>query len=83
MLGAIALAEGISRMVLTEHRWMDVIGGLFIGLGGLAVTGNPWAWESIARRDRLWVAGALVVAMPFSWLLYPHVDPWIRHIAGV
>ena len=83
ILGAIALAEGISRMVLTEHGWMDVVGGFLIGVGGLAVAGNPWAWESIGRRDRLWVAGALLVALPFSWLLYPHINPWIRHFAGV
>jgi membrane-associated phospholipid phosphatase len=83
ILGAIALAQGISRMVLTEHGWMDVVGGFLIGVGGLAVAGNPWAWESIGRRDRVWVAGALLTAMPFSWLLYPHINPLIRHFAGV
>ena len=83
ILGAIALAQGISRMILTEHGWLDVVGGFLFGLGALAAAGNPWAWEPIGRRDRLWVAGALLVAMPFSWLLYPHVDPWMRHVAGV
>lgn len=83
ILGAVALAEGISRMVLTEHGWMDVVGGFLIGLGGLAVAGNPWAWEPIGRRDRLWVGGTLVVALPFSWLLYPLINPWLRHMAGV
>jgi membrane-associated phospholipid phosphatase len=83
ILGAIALAQGISRMVLTEHGWMDVIGGFLFGLGGLTAAGNPWAWEPIGRKDRLWVAGTLLAAMPFSWLLYPHIDPWMRHFAGV
>jgi membrane-associated phospholipid phosphatase len=83
ILGAVGLAEGISRMVLTEHGWMDVVGGFLIGLCGLAVTGNPWAWEPIGRRDRLWVGGTLLVALPFSWLLYPHINPWIRDLAGV
>lgn len=83
ILGAIALAEGISRMVLTEHGWMDVIGGFLIGLGGLAAAGNPWAWAPIGRRDRLWLGGTLMVALPFSWLLYPHINPWIRNLAGV
>ncbi len=83
ILGAIALAEGGSRMVLTEHGWEDVIGGFLVGLGGLAGTGNPWAWEPIGRRDRLWVGGTLLVALPFSWLIYPHINPWIRHLAGV
>lgn len=83
MLGPIALAEGISRMVLTDHTWIDVVGGFLISACGLAVTGNPWAWQSIGRRDRLWVAGALLTAIPFSWLLYPVINPWIRHIAGV
>lgn len=83
ILGAIALAEGVSRMVLTEHGWLDVAGGFVVGLGGLAVAGNPWAWEPIGRRDRIWVGGTLLVASPFSWLIYPYIDPWIRHIAGV
>ena len=83
ILSAIALAEGISRMVLAEHDWVDVVGGYLIGVGGLAVAGNPWAWESTGRIDRLWLAGALMVALPFSWLLYPHINPWIRHFAGV
>jgi len=83
ILGVIALAQGISRVVLTEHDWIDVAGGFLVGVGGLTVAGNPWAWEPIGREDRLWVAGALLVALPFSWLLYPHLNPWIRHIAGV
>jgi membrane-associated phospholipid phosphatase len=83
ILGAVALAEGISRLVLTEHGWMDVVGGFFVGIGGLVVTGNPWAWESIGRRDRLWVGGTLLVALPFSWMIYPHLNPWIRYFAGV
>ncbi len=70
-------------MVLTEHDWIDVTGGFVIGVGGLAAAGNTWAWEAIGRRDRLWVAGALLTAMPFSWLLHPKIDPWIRHVAGV
>ena len=70
-------------MVLAEHDWVDVVGGYLIGVGGLAVAGNPWAWESTGRIDRLWLAGALLVALPFSWLLYPQIDPWIRHFAGV
>jgi membrane-associated phospholipid phosphatase len=83
ILGAVALAQGISRMVLTEHGWMDVIGGFLLGLGGLAAAGNPWAWDPIGRKERFWVAGTLLAAMPFSWLLYPHFDPWMRHFAGV
>jgi membrane-associated phospholipid phosphatase len=83
ILGAVASAEGISRMVLTEHGVLDVAGGFLIGVGGLAVTGNPWAWEPIGLRDRLWVGGTLMAALPFSLLLHPHVNPWIRHLAGV
>jgi membrane-associated phospholipid phosphatase len=83
MLTAIATAQGISRMVLTEHGWIDVIGGFLIGVGGLLAAGNPWAWQSIGRRDRLWIGGALLVAMPFSSLLYPYINPWMRHVAGV
>lgn len=83
ILGAIGLTQGISRVVLTEHDWIDVIGGFVVGVGGLAVAGNPWAWEAIGRRDRLWIAGALLTAMPFGWLLHPQIDPWIRHLAGV
>lgn len=83
IIGAIALAEGISRMVLTEHGWVDVVGGFLVGLAGLAMAGNPWAWESIGRKDRLWLAATLLVAMPFSWLIHPHINPLIRQVAGV
>ena len=83
ILGAIALAEGVSRVMLTEHDWVDVTGGFVIGVGGLALTGNPWTWGLIGRRDRLWVAGALLAALPFSWLLYPQINPWMRRLAGV
>jgi membrane-associated phospholipid phosphatase len=83
ILGSIALAQGISRMALTEHGWVDVIGGFLIGLAGLAMAGNPWSWASIGRDDRLWVGGTLLVALPFSAMIYPHIDPWIRQLAGV
>ena len=83
IFAAIALAVGLSRVVLTEHEWLDVAGGFLIGVGGLVAAGNPWAWEPTSRIDRLWLAGALLVALPFSWLLYPHINPWIRHFAGV
>jgi membrane-associated phospholipid phosphatase len=83
VLAAIALAEGISRMVLTEHDWRDVVGGFLAALCGLAVTGNPWTWEPIGRRDRFWTAGTLLVALPIAWVIYPHINPLLRHIAGV
>ena len=83
ILAAIGSAVGTSRVVLTEHGWIDVVGGFLIGVGGLVAAGNSWGWGPISRVDRLWLAGALLVALPFSWLLYPHVDPWIRHLAGV
>lgn len=81
--GAIALAEGHSRVVLTEHGWLDVVGGFVVGICGMAVAGSPWAWGPIARRDRVWLGGTVLVALPFSWLIAPHVNPWIRHVAGV
>jgi membrane-associated phospholipid phosphatase len=83
IIGAIALAQGISRVMLTEHGWIDVVGGFLVGIVGLAATGNPWAWGSIGRRDRAWLAGALLTAMPVTWLVHPHIDPWIRQFAGV
>lgn len=83
MMGAIGLAEGISRVVLTEHNWLDTLGGLLIGAVGLVLAGNPWAWGPIGRRDQVWLGGTLIVALPFSWLIYPLVNPWLRRIAGV
>ena len=83
VLGAIALVDGISRVTLTEHVWIDVLGGFVVGIAGLLLTGNPWGWKAIGRRDRVWLAGALVTAMPFNWLVYPHLDSWIRGFVGV
>lgn len=83
IIGAIALAQGISRVMLTEHGWIDVAGGFFVGIAGLVVTGNPWAWDPIRRPDRIWLAGALLTGIPVTWLVYPHLDPWVRQFAGV
>jgi membrane-associated phospholipid phosphatase len=83
ILCAIGGIQGLSRVTLTEHGWVDVAGGLVAGIGGLVVTGNPRAWTSIARRDRIWLAGALVAAIPLNCMIYPHIDPLIRRAAGV
>ena len=83
ILGVVGLAQGISRMVLTEHGWLDVTGGFLLGVGGLAVTGNPWAWQPVSRTSRLWLAGVLLMALPFCWLIYPYANPWMRQYAGV
>jgi membrane-associated phospholipid phosphatase len=83
VLGGVALAQGMSRVVLTEHGWMDVAGGFVIGLSGLTLTGNPWSWSGITGQDRLWLGASLAAGAPFAWVAYPDVDPLIRGLAGV
>lgn len=83
ILASVAVAEGVSRVVLTEHGWMDVAGGFVVGIVGLAATGSPWAWNEITARDRLWLVGALMTGAPFAWLVHFHIDPVIRGVAGV
>lgn len=83
ILAAVAFTQGISRVVLTEHDWIDVAGGFAIGVAALALTGNPLAWKPIDRKDRLWLAGVLLTALPFAGLLHPLIDPSIRTVAGV
>jgi membrane-associated phospholipid phosphatase len=83
ILGGIALAEGASRVALTEHGWLDVGGGLIVGLSGLVLTGNPWSWRAVTARDRLWLTATLGTAMPFASMAHSDIDPWIRGIAGV
>jgi len=83
ILGAVALAEGASRVSLTEHSWLDVAGGFVIGMSALALTGNPWTWNTLTAKDRLWLIGALLAALPFAWLVYAEFDPVIREFAGV
>jgi membrane-associated phospholipid phosphatase len=83
VLVGIGLAEGVSRMVLTEHGWLDVAGGLIVGVSGLVLTGNPWSWSAVTARDRLWLTGALATGMPFASFAHSDIDPWIRGLAGV
>lgn len=83
VLGGVAMAEGASRIALTEHGWLDVAGGFVVGLSGLVLTGNPWSWRTVTARDRLWLTGTLATAMPFASMAHSDIDPWIRGIAGV
>jgi membrane-associated phospholipid phosphatase len=83
VLGAVAFAEGVSRIALTEHGWLDVAGGFIVGLSGLVLTGNPWSWSVVTARDRMWLTGTLATAMPFASMAHSDIDPWIRGIAGV
>lgn len=83
VLGMVALAEGVSRVALTEHGWFDVAGGFAVGVAGLLLTGNPWSWSGITDRDRLWLTGALVTGAPFASLANSDVVPFIRGLVGV
>jgi membrane-associated phospholipid phosphatase len=83
VLGGIALVEGISRVALTEHGWLDVAGGMVVGVSGLVLTGNPWSWGAVTTRDRMWLTGTLATGMPFASFAHSGIDPWIRGIAGV
>ena len=83
IMGAIAVAEEISRMILTEHGWLGIAGGFLVGICGLAAAGSPWAWGAIGRKDRVCLGGTLLAGLPFGWLIAPHVSPWMRRVAGV
>ena len=83
ILGAVAVVEGVARMASTEHTLLDVVGGFFVGLSALVLTGNPWTWNAISVPDRLWLLGAMIAALPFCWLAYRAFDPWQRGVMGV
>ncbi|MDG3442930.1 phosphatase PAP2 family protein [Nitrospirillum amazonense] len=77
-LASIALVEGWSRVLLTEHTWVDVIGGFVVGSLGLLATGCPWAVRRIQRGSRLYLAATLAVAIPLAFLNVRWLDSLIR-----
>lgn len=78
-LVAIALVEGWSRVVTTEHTWVDVTGGFIVGTAGLLITGCPWAVRRIQSGSRLWLAATLAVAAPFAFFNVTWLDGLIRN----
>ncbi|MDZ5645922.1 phosphatase PAP2 family protein [Nitrospirillum sp. BR 11828] len=78
-LAVIALLEGVSRILLTEHTWVDVLGGFAVGSLGLLATGCPWAVRRIRTGSRLWLAATLAVTIPIAFLTVGWLDGLIRH----
>jgi membrane-associated phospholipid phosphatase len=78
-LASIALLEGWSRVLLTEHTWVDVMGGFIVGSLGLLATGCPWAVRRIQSGSRLYLAATLAVAAPLAFFNVSWLDSLIRN----
>jgi membrane-associated phospholipid phosphatase len=83
LLGCVALAEGWSRVTLTEHTWVDVAGGFVVGLGGLMATGCPWTYARVRAKRRIWLAATILVAAPFAFFSNMWLDGLIRHVIAL
>ena len=80
MLATIALVEGVSRVALTHHTWVDVGGGFFFGASALLVAGFPWAWKLTTVRSRIYVLLGSAFALLPDIMLAPQLDGYIRRI---
>ncbi|MBB6253668.1 phosphatase PAP2 family protein [Nitrospirillum iridis] len=83
VLAGVALLEGWSRVLLTEHTWVDVVGGFIVGTLGLLATGCPWAVRRIQSGSRLWLAATLAVAIPLAFFSVTWLDGMIRHFVSI
>ncbi|WP_049974041.1 phosphatase PAP2 family protein [Azospirillum sp. B4] len=82
-LAGVALLEGWSRILLTHHTWVDVVGGFVVGTLGLLATGCPWAVRRIRTGSRLWLAATLAVAAPLAFFSVAWLDGMIRNIVAL
>lgn len=74
-LAAVAVVEGVSRVTLTEHTWLDVAGGLAIGILALTLSGILRAGRRPASAVRVWLLATMAAAAPIgayshAWLGY-------------
>jgi membrane-associated phospholipid phosphatase len=80
LCAAVALVEGWSRVELTSHTWIDVLGGFAVGALALLLFGAPGALRTGART-RAWVVLAMMVAAPAGYLTYPWLGYSLRTMA--
>ena len=62
ILVAIGLLVGVSRVILTTHDWLDVIGGIALGIACLPLVGCPRQWTALSGRTRALLLLVFVVA---------------------
>jgi membrane-associated phospholipid phosphatase len=80
ILAVIAVVEGVSRVKLTQHTWVDVAGGFFFGTAALAAAGYPWAWRFVTPGSRMMLLFAIIVACVPDILAGDQLDRYIREV---
>ncbi len=81
-LGAIGIAEGISRLRLTEHNWFDVTGGIALGIVCLPLVGCPAKWRELPLAARAALAVAFCVALVPVSIYGPRLDLLLHRYAA-
>lgn len=71
----VAGAVGWSRVLLTEHTWVDVAGGLAVGFGSLLLCGCLNLSRPLPRMTQAWAATALIMAAPAGL----SAQAWLGH----
>jgi|GEM_PF-3230935 membrane-associated phospholipid phosphatase len=69
--------EGVSRVALTTHTWVDVVGGGGVGAAALLL-GGTWTWPGVRGRARRRLLGACAIALVLALLVGPPLDQAIR-----
>ncbi len=79
----LAVGEGTSRVLLTEHSWPDVAGGFVVGLSGLLLTRLPIRARRLGPGAARWLALATLPAAAAGFTLSPWLDALLRRVADV
>lgn len=74
-LALVGALVGWSRVELTEHTWIDVVGGFVIGWAALAVFGCLDRARLAGGAARAWLLAGVLVALPVGVLTHP----WLGH----
>jgi membrane-associated phospholipid phosphatase len=81
IVATVGLVVGISRVILTEHNWFDVIGGIALGIACLPVVGCPRNWAALTVRARIVLGLIFVIATVPVLMFGPQLDSVLhRHV---
>lgn len=75
---AIGIAIGISRILLTDHTVLDVLGGIAVGAGGTLLAGRALSWDPLDASTRWRLALTTILSAPVALVVYRLIDQAIR-----
>jgi membrane-associated phospholipid phosphatase len=81
-VGTIAVLFGVSLVELTQHDWLDIVGGIVLSVGILLLVGCPRRWPALSPRAKALLALVFVLALIPVAKYGPRLDPILhRYVA--